>query len=153
MPRVDEKAVRKYLKVLALAQGSSGGEQASAARVLASMEKKHPGIRRQAEKIRRAEQNGQVGKAQGPQSWQDFFSFLGDVYTGVSGAVRAAMSGVRLAKSVRFSRTTRVGGTYVSARIPTRTIMELRELDEAQLDVFRAELIQAFDAQIQDLLD
>lgn len=63
------------------------------------------------------------------------------------------MAGAKLARTVRFSRTTRVGGTYVSVRLPTKTIMELRTLEQGQKDIFRAELIQRFDSEIQALIE
>lgn len=149
MPQFDEKVVQRYLKVLAHVERGTGPEREAAVRVLSSLEAKHPGIREEADRIRRASQ----GEQEGPRSWEDFFTFLGEMYSGVSGAVRAAMAGVRLARTVNFTRTTRVGGTYLSVRIPTRTIMEVQQLEPAQREIFRAELMQQFDTELRSLID
>lgn len=94
--------------------------------------------------------------APGPKqngNWEQWFQFIGELYTGVSGAVRNAMYGAKLAQTVSATRNTRSGATYLSVRIPTATLMEVRNLDVAQRDVFRAEVLRALDEELLSLLE
>jgi hypothetical protein len=70
---MDNTLLDKYLKVKALAEkGSTDGERAAAAGILAGMETKHPGIREAAEKRARAKAPGDYGDAAGTNPFPGF---------------------------------------------------------------------------------
>lgn len=70
----DEGVLRKYRSIRAMADGGTGNEQANAKRLLAKMERDHPGIRAhvnredQAEKARKAAEAAGFG-ANRPPNW------------------------------------------------------------------------------------
>lgn len=169
----DESTILRYLKVQALAERGSPGEQANAQTILKSMEEKHPGIRDAAYAYVRA-QNSEPEAPHDPHpsgvwaknpppfnfggragNWEKIFnaawSVGGALYDAAERAANASY-GTQLGQHVTgYIKQSRRGNILLGLSMPLPVFHRAGQLNELQKSAFRRTLHAKLDEQL-DLL-
>ncbi|MEE9365173.1 MAG: hypothetical protein V3W44_00665 [Dehalococcoidales bacterium] len=157
----DRNAIIKYLKVKALAEEGAPGERDNAQRIKAKMEADHPGIEQKAEAYRLAQEGVPMPHTAGHPfsrgNWENIFQFAaqaaGYAYNFAQSAVDAQF-GAELAEEVRvYNRNTRSGRFVITLSLARETYQQAKHLNPAQREMFRNELHEFLDGQLDDLLE
>lgn len=158
----DDKVFEKYLKVCALAEQGDGGEASNARRIADKMAREHPWLpEAKLAHEEAAAQQSQAPAWEGPQEpperpWADIFSAAQNMYSRVSDfaeSVSQARKGALLASACKVSaRISRGGNLIVGTSIPDHILEELEECNLTQLRVFRNELLERLENQMNDAL-
>jgi len=162
---IDAKTVDRYLKVRALAQGSSGAEADTAKGILSKMEKDFPGIKAEADRVSRERETPPKPQWDDPQpqpwrggNWEELFNFargfVNDAYD-FANTMANAYVGTHLAQRnvTSATRRTRSGNAVISFSMPLRTYIQTRDLNGPQQQAFRQELHDMLDAELDKVLD
>jgi hypothetical protein len=157
----DLNSIMKYIKVKALADGGAPGERNNAQAILAKMEAENPGIKERAAAVIRA-QNGETEKGRWPAGnpfsgdWANIFQFAGQAANYAYGFAQAAVNaqyGALLANRVTsYNRNTRAGKYIIGLRMEEETYWEATSLNAAQKEMFRNELHELLDEQLNEML-
>lgn len=147
---IDEKTIRRYLKVKALVLSPEANEAATASARAQAMEEAHPGLQKAADAfIRRA----QIQAGVSPDA--DTYSFLQKAMSfmsAVSGVVTEALQGAIEAKKVRILRTTRGKESYLTLILTVEGLVKVRNLNEFQKASFKEELLKKVEEELDNML-
>lgn len=146
---IDEKTIRRYLKVKALVLSPEAHEAASATARVRAMEEAYPGLVKATDEYVRREQV----RAGVPET--DTLSFLQkamNIMSAVSGVVTEALQGVIEAKKVRVMRTTRGKETYLTLILPVEALVKVRNLNEFQKASFQEALLKRVEEELDSML-
>ena len=162
---MNPKLLERYLKVKALAEGGEAGEKASAQKILAEFERKHPGIgqaaaahqaaKEQAASPSRAPSGPRPPRARG--NWEEIFRYAAGFYETVKDVVEdvsdAAYGRALAEDEVQFSGTTRNSQVFVRLRIHFDAVAEARELNAIQKEAFRQAVHEKMEAYLDSILE
>jgi hypothetical protein len=133
----DTNTIIKYLKVRALAEEGAPGERDNAQRIKAKMEADHPGIAQKAEAYRLAEEGiappPSTGHPFSRGNWENIFQF----------AAQATAAAYNFAQSA-------INAQFGADR---ETYHQAQNLNPSQREMFRNELHELLDGQLDDLLE
>jgi hypothetical protein len=163
----DLTTIMKYMKVRALAEQGVGGERANAQRKVAKMESENPGIREQAEAVLRAQRGEQTAPQHKPTTgnwetlfngnWENWFAFAQQAANYAYQAAQTAVNaqyGAWLASHVSsYTRNTRSGRIIIGLRMDEDTCWQAQVMNTAQKELFRRELHQKLDEQLDAMLN
>ena len=159
--RNDDKVFEKYLKVAALAEQGSDGEGDNARRIMQKMEREHPWLP-EARKVHLSPPEEEFRPAHEPEeypsgaSWADIFSAAQSMYNRVSDfaeTVAQSRHGSILAAACKVSgKISRSGNLVVGVSVPEHILEELEECNLTQLRVFRNQLMERLEAELNEAL-
>ena len=157
----DTNTIIKYLKVRALAEEGAPGERDNAQRIKAKMEADHPGLAQKAEAYRLAEEGiappPSTGHPFSRGNWENIFQFAAQATAAAYNFAQSAINaqfGADLAEEVRvYNRNTRSGRFVISFSMDRETYHQAQNLNPSQREMFRNELHELLDGQLDDLLE
>ena len=164
---MNEKTVSRYIKVKALADRGSAGEQEAARRILASLESKNPGIADAAAQKLREEEKPEPTEGfnpfttwrqgRGAGNWENIFQYAKWAYETVSDVAETvieAQKGRELCEEeVEFSGRRRGQALFVSIKFPFACVETVREMNTLQKETFRQSIHDRLDEYLDAILE
>jgi len=162
---MNEKTLDRYLKVKALAEAGFLGEKEAAQRALGKMEKRYPGVEREAAAL--AQERAAAREASRPahpaprarsprgegRDWGQVFRYAGAVYETVREVVEEVADtyyGRMLAENEAVvSGSKNKGNLFIRVKIPVKTVQKARGLNGPQKAAFR----EAIQEEVENYLD
>ena len=158
----DDKIFEKYLKVAALAEQGTEGEGDNARRIKQKMERDHPWLA-EARRVHLTppeedsfDPTRSYEEPQPGASWADILSAAQSMYSRVSDfaeTVAQSRHGSILAAACRVTgKISRSGNLVVGVSVPEHILEELEECNLTQLRVFRNQLMERLEAELNEAL-
>lgn len=154
---MDEKTLKRYLNIKALADRGAEGERDNALDALQRMEQKHPGIGLAAAAYERQQLNPTPSPATVTRNWEEIFRYARGVWDGVAGfaeTVVEALGARELAEQVEIDvRVSRADNLIISAKMTLDTFDQAQALDTVQRELFKREVRNRLENVLTELFE